>query len=78
MDGLQYRPTASDRGRALPLRLEKLEQHGVSVESLCYCLCDLGGGKGHKVRKEGSSWGINGDLLTNFIINHLPNVLKKM
>lgn len=42
--------TASDRG--LPLRLEKLEQHGVGVEPLCHCLCNLGGGKGPTDRKE--------------------------
>lgn len=26
----------------LPLRLEELQQHGVCVEPLCNCLCNLG------------------------------------
>lgn len=30
----------------LPLRLEKLQQHGICVEPLCNCLCNLGGREG--------------------------------
>lgn len=70
--------TARGPGHALPLRLEKLEQHGVSVEPLGHCLCNLGGQKGPKVRKEGSRWGVNWNLLVNGTINYSPNVLKEI
>lgn len=68
--------TARGPGHALPLRLEKLEQHGVSVEPLGHCLCNLGGRKGPKVRKESSCWGVNWNLLVHGTINY-PMFLKK-
>lgn len=41
---------------SLPLRFEKLEQHWVSVESLCNCLCNLWGGRSQTSERQGTLW----------------------